>query len=714
VNYVLRTKYLHRHEDGTYETIPEFHERVAKGVAGGNDYLERQVYQLLSARKALFGGRVLAAACIAHDDKHANALTMLNCFSLDIEDSLESILEVHRKAAIILASGGGVGYNFSKIRPRGSKASHRDGIASGPCSFMLMYDAMMQTIQQGGARRGAAMGILQVDHPDIYEFLDLKKEEGRLTAFNISVGVTNEFLTAVENDDDWDLIFNGEVKETVKARKLFKDIATSAHRNGEPGVLYFDNIEAKNPTPHLGPLRITNPCSEALLYNGESCCLGSLNLVEFLTEDRQHFNWPELREAIHIMVEALDSILDQTYYPLENEQCSFLRDVALETRKIGLGVVGWHDVLIYQGIQYDSKEALELADTLFGFINKEAAKASIALSEELGPYPACQEETPIRNATRTCIAPTGSLAIVLGVSHSIEPYFSLLYKKALFAAATEETDEIYTVINPLQVIAEENDYWGQKGKWFKAIDDFDTPTIESIIPDNILNLFKGATQVSAQAHLAMLAKIQEHTDQGVSKTINCSSDTTVEEIEQLILDASKMGVKGLTVYRTGSREQEVLTTDSKESIDLTEIIRPPVRDAKIYEVQTKYGALHATISKYRDRLYEMFLTVSRAGSDLSPISEALGRLITLLFKKGVSAEEIQHQLQGVGGQTQIAAVRSLPDGIATVLEMVKTTEQTKTQPSAPTGDICPQCHNISIIKSGGCATCSVCGHSSCG
>jgi ribonucleoside-diphosphate reductase alpha chain len=458
------------------------------------------------------------------------------CFVLPVGDSLPEIFNAVRDAALIHQSGGGTGFAFSRLRPAGDRVKSTMGISSGPVSFMRVFNAATEAIKQGGTRRGANMGILRVDHPDIMAFITAKDREGELANFNISVTITDDFMTALRHGRSYPLVNprTGEVVEKIDAAEVLEAIAAHAWQNGEPGVVFIDRVNAEHAARHLGEIEATNPCGEQPLLPWEACNLGSLNLPRFADEQGQ-IDYPQLAEAVAWAIRFLDDVVEVNRYPLPE-----IDEMTRKTRKLGLGVMGFADLLILKGIPYDSEDALRLAVELMTFIRLESLAASARLAEERGPYPGfagsprqLAGEPSLRNATLNTIAPTGTLSLIAGVSSGIEPIFAFSYERHVLGTVLHELHPLYR----------------QRREKGEAIDP---------------RLFVTAREISPEWHIRMQAAFQKQVDNAVSKTINFPPEATVDDVKRAFLLAYEQGCKGLTVYRDKSRRQQVLNVcDSK-------------------------------------------------------------------------------------------------------------------------------------------------------
>ena len=579
---VLNRRYLKKDKKGNViETPEEMFRRVAQNVAEA-DRLYNPFADIKNRAKEFF-------EMMASLEFLPNSPTLMNagrelqqlsaCFVLPVEDSLESIFEAVKNTAIIHQSGGGTGFSFSHLRPKNDVVSTTSGIASGPLSFMRVFNMATEVIKQGGARRGANMGVLRVDHPDIMEFIDAKRISHELTNFNLSVGITDNFMSRTGADVEYDLINprTGEKTGKLKTKGVFDRIVQSAWESGEPGILFLDRINRDNPTPYLGEIECTNPCGEQPLLPYEACNLGSINLTKMVKPKNSNeykamsneknsthcssliahcsfeIDWEKLRDTVYKAVHFLDNVIDVSNYPLPQ-----IENMSKGNRKIGLGVMGFADLLIMLSIPYNSKKALRKAEEIIKFIRENAEEKSTELAKERGVFPnyksgvRSQESGVRRNATLITIAPTGTLSIIADCSSGIEPLYAISYiRRAL-------EDVKLLQINPLFIeIAKKRGFYSEE--LIKQLEN--GAVIEKIknIPDDVRRLFVTAFDISPEWHVKMQAVFQKYTDNAVSKTINFPPDAKVDDVRNAFLLAYKLGCKGLTIYRSGTREEQVLT-----------------------------------------------------------------------------------------------------------------------------------------------------------
>ncbi|MDF9797856.1 ribonucleoside-diphosphate reductase alpha chain [Catalinimonas alkaloidigena] len=559
---VLESRYLRRDEkDKLIETPDEMFRRVAKAVAQaelkyGTDSdvanWEEKFYHLMRGLLFLPNSPTLMNAGLSAGQLSA-------CFVLAVEDSLDAIFTTLKQAALIQQSGGGTGFNFSKLRPQGDLIRSTGGTSSGPVSFMKIFDASTEHIKQGGKRRGANMGMINIDHPDVEAFIQAKTDEKVLRNFNLSVGMRDAFMKAVEEDDNWALIHpvSGKVVKRVKAKRIWQLIVQCAWQRGDPGLVFLDSIQRSNPLSALGEINATNPCGEMPLLPFESCNLGSINLSRMLfrEKDRVSIDWEGIARAVEIAVRFLDNVIDINHYFIPQ-----VKEATLGSRKVGLGVMGWAEFLIQLGIPYQSVQALDLGARLMEFINQQSLKASVKLAKTRGPFKHWSKSTyfhqkvMVRNATRTSIAPTGSISIIAHTSSSIEPLFALVFQRENVLNGQRLLE-----INPLIIEQLQQHYGGNMPLLNKIRLSGNLSEIEEI-PEATKKLFRTSLEIPFLYHLKHQRVFQKHTDNAVSKTINLPHEAKVEDVALAYKTAWQMGLKGITIYRYGSRKNQVLTT----------------------------------------------------------------------------------------------------------------------------------------------------------
>jgi ribonucleoside-diphosphate reductase alpha chain len=710
---VLEKRYLKKDPNGIPVETPEtLFLRVARSVAAADKLFDSAVSLEKTEKK--FFTLLQNLWFLPNSPTLMNAGRQLGqlaaCFVLPIDDSMESIFETLKHTAMIHKSGGGTGFSFSRIRPANDVVLSTAGVSSGPLSFLSVFDIATETVKQGGTRRGANMGILRVDHPDIESFVTVKNDLGRLNNFNISVAITNTFMEAYANNAEYDLI-NPRTGITVKRlppKTIFDAIVASAWQTGEPGVIFIDQINRYNPTPQLGVIEATNPCGEQPLLPYESCTLGSINLGKMVKEDS--LNRDRLKQTIHDSVHFLDNVIEINKYPLKQ-----IEQMSKTTRKIGLGVMGFADMLIKMGIPYDSEEALSQAKTVMAFISQEAKAASANLAKKRGNFPAYKgsvfdsPETPhMRNATTTTIAPTGTISIIAGASSGIEPLFAVSHARNVLGGKT------LFEMNPLFVkIAKENRFYSEALAQEIAV----AGSVQALdsVPDDIKRIFRTSHDVTAQWHIKIQATFQQFTDNAVSKTVNFPAQASRDDVKTAYLSAFENGCKGVTIYRYGSRDQQVLVFGKEEKEPARIAPRPrPQRTRGLTErIQTGCGKLYVTINADEDGMCEVFAQMGKTGGCASSQIEAAGRLISLALRSGVKTDAIIKQLIGIRCPSPSwqngKMVLSCPDAISQVLKGV--TASALKDECPPTG-ICPECSNA-LFHEEGCLICHLCGFSKC-
>ncbi|MGA7828404.1 MAG: vitamin B12-dependent ribonucleotide reductase [Geobacteraceae bacterium] len=723
---VLEKRYLKRDRDGKVLEKPEkMFQRVATAIASAElsfapdadvTPLAGKFYDMMVKFEFLPNSPTLMNA--------GRELGQLSaCFVLPVGDSIEDIFDSVKHTALIHKSGGGTGFSFSRLRPANDVVMSTTGISSGPISFMRVFDIATETIKQGGTRRGANMGILRVDHPDIMDFIMCKSDQTQLNNFNISVGLTEAFMKAVEHDKEYDLISprSGEVVGSLNAAKVFHRIVKQAWSNGEPGIVFLDRLNRDNPTPHIGEIESTNPCGEQPLLPFESCNLGSINLGKMVKDGE--INWEKLSETIHLAVRFLDNVIEVNNYPLQQ-----IDEMTRSNRKIGLGVMGWADMLIMLGVPYNSQEAIALGEKIMKFINDEGHAASRALAVERGSFPNFAgsifdkpEASPLRNATVTTIAPTGTISIIANSSSGVEPLFAVSYVRQVL------DNNILVEVNPhFEKVARERGFYSQE--LMQRIAEHGTIHDMDEIPEDVRRVFVTAHDITPEVHIDMQAAFQRHTDNAVSKTVNFSNDATYEDVEKVFMLAYKLDCKGVTIYRDGSRDMQVLSTgkkepelavvDDKKVSKLTKRERPKALKGWTYQMQTGCGPLYVTVNEDTSGLFELFTTMGKAGGCAASQCEAIGRMVSLAWRSGVQARQVIKQLLGISCHAQSGfgdnKVLSCADAVAKAIQAHTRLSDAEVDFEEKPFDrgACPECGGV-VEHEGGCMVCRVCGYSEC-
>jgi ribonucleoside-diphosphate reductase alpha chain len=735
---VLEKRYLAKDEGGKVVESPEgMFRRVARNIASAElkygktkeqaKEIEDGFYELMTSTAFMPNSPTLMNA--------GRELQQLSaCFVLPIEDSMESIFGTLKNAAMIHKSGGGTGFSFSRIRPKADTVMSTMGVSSGPVSFMRVYNSATEAIKQGGTRRGANMGILRVDHPDIMEFITCKEDPSKLTNFNISVAVTEDFMKAVQENRDYELL-NPRSRKAVRrlnAKQVFDKISEMAWRNGEPGIVFLDRINRDNPTPAVGEIESTNPCGEQPLLAHESCNLGSVNLALMVRDGE--VDWERLRGVIRKAVRFLDDVIDMNNYPLPE-----IREMTLGNRKIGLGVMGWSDMLVQLGLAYDSHRAFELAEKMMAFINDEGWRASTELAKEKGVFPQYPKSRlakgdPVRNATVTTIAPTGTISMIVDCSSGIEPIFSVAYLKRVM-----DGRELPYVNKHFEQLAKDGGFHSEE-LMAKVAAEGHIQGMEEI-PVEARRLFLTAHDISPEVHIRMQAAFQKHTDNAVSKTVNLRNDAKVEDVARVFMLAYELGCKGVTVYRDGSREAQVLSSGTKKDeqpkavqtrlslgeIDLDENgklkprARPLITSGSTVRMTTGCGYLYVTINEDERGLFEVFARMGKTGGCAASQTEATGRLISLALRSGIDPAAIVKQLKGIRCPVPAPLSKerclSCPDAIGQALEVYMKSKGERLVIDVKPMDRglrpeCPEC-GAPIEFAEGCAVCRACGFSKC-
>ncbi|MDA8428095.1 MAG: vitamin B12-dependent ribonucleotide reductase [Geobacteraceae bacterium] len=723
---VLEKRYLKRDKEGkVLETPVDMFRRVAESIAVADARFDQKADTAALADK--FYAMMTAFEFLPNSPTLMNAGRELGqlsaCFVLPVGDSMEEIFEAVKYTALIHKSGGGTGFSFSRLRPANDVVMSTTGISSGPLSFMRVFDVATETIKQGGTRRGANMGILRVDHPDIMDFIMCKADQRQLNNFNISVGITEAFMQAVDADTDYDII-NPRSKEkagTLNARKVFNRIVKQAWENGEPGIIFLDRLNKDNPTPHIGEIESTNPCGEQPLLPYESCNLGSINLGKMVQNGE--VNWERLKEVIRLAVNFLDNVIEVNNYPLEQ-----IDAMTRSNRKIGLGVMGWADMLILLGIPYNSMKAIELGEKVMKFINDEGHAASVELAKTRGTFPNFKGSVfdapgkgPIRNATVTTIAPTGTISIIANASSGVEPLFAVSFVRQVM------DKNILLEVNPIfEEIAKAQGFYSEE--LMQKIAQHGTVHDIPEIPEAVRNVFVTAHDITPEVHIAMQAAFQKHTDNAVSKTVNFPNSATFEDVEKVYRLAYESNCKGVTIYRDGSRDEQVLSTGKKEEAPQVHPTgeekrshkreRPKALKGWTYQMQTGCGPLYVTVNEDNSGLFELFTTMGKAGGCAASQSEAIGRMVSLAWRSGIQARQVIKQLLGISCHCPAGfgenKVLSCADAVAKAIQshmQVMGIDMGIEQAAFERG-ACPECGGV-VEHEGGCAVCRVCGYSEC-
>ncbi len=790
---VLEKRYLTKDDKGeVVETPEEMFVRVARAIAeperrfGATHSearrLEAEFFDLMTTRDFLPNSPTLMNA--------GRPLGQLSaCFVLPVEDSMEGIFSSIKDAAMIHKSGGGTGFSFSRLRPASDVVSSTGGVASGPISFMRVFNAATEAVKQGGKRRGANMGIMRVDHPDILDFITCKKDKVSITNFNISVAVTEAFMKAALSGEDYELV-NPRTKEAVKklsARKIFDLVVNLAWQNGDPGIVFIDRINRDNPTPAVGEMEATNPCGEQPLLPYEACNLGSVNLANMVLPGNgkpPQVDWVKLAKVTRQSIHFLDNVIEANEYPLRE-----IHDIVMANRKIGLGVMGFADLLIELGIPYNSEQAVQTAEEIMKFVEEHSHEASCDLAGKRGPFPnypgsvfarpeLAKERNafrfmdgklygkPRRNATVTTVAPTGTIAIIAGCSSGIEPLFAVSYERKTPTYHLVETNPLFEEVAKKKGFYSEN--LMQRIAQSNSIQNFPE------VPEDVRAAFVTAHDVTPEWHVKIQAAFQKYTENAVSKTVNFAHDAAPEDVRRVYLLAYELGAKGITIYRDGSRDVQVLSVKKDEGAGgaggmtsvaesgspteqgdvQTQQIVPRDRPALTYGVtekmETGCGNLYVTVNKDTSGLCEIFSTIGKAGGCASAQSEAISRLISLALRSGVEVQSVVKQLKGIRCALPVwkdgELILSCPDALAKVLEHrviemggspVATEDKLKGEdlqarpkvlsqavPSLPGGrgvriletqlaGTCPDC-GFHLDHEEGCVVCHSCGFSRCG
>ncbi|HEY7588988.1 MAG TPA: vitamin B12-dependent ribonucleotide reductase [Thermoplasmata archaeon] len=760
---VLEKRYLKRNEKNELtETPKELVSRVAWNLAhaeryygaaqGGVEETARRFYRLMANLEFLPNSPTLMNAGLELQQLSA-------CFVLPVDDSLAGIFEALKQQALIHQSGGGTGFSFSRLRPKGDFVRSTMGVASGPVSFMRIFDEATQQVKQGGKRRGANMGILRVDHPDILDFILCKDRTSEITNFNISVAATDAFMEAVKNGTAYDVV-NPRTKEVVRrldAREVLDKIAFQAWKNGEPGLFFVDETNRRQPVPNVGEIEATNPCGEQPLLPYESCNLGSINLERHMIRNeagRWAVDWGKLEASIRTSVRMLDNVIDMNAYPVKE-----IEEMTKATRKIGLGVMGFARMLFMLEVPYDSPEGIEWGRKVMKFIHETGYNESRKLAEERGVYPAWEgsrhweKGLRMRNSYVTTVAPTGTLSMIADTSGGCEPEFSLIWYKRVM-----DGEELPYFLEYFEEVARREGFW-REDLVQKILENHGSPRGLPEVPGKWQRVFAVAHDVTPEWHVRMQGAFQDYCDAAVSKTINLPREATVEDVKKAYLLAYELKCKGITVYRDGSREDQVLNIGVAEgekpkelrvevsapSVAVRPRPRPDVIQGRTQKILTGYGALYVTINEDDKGLFEVFAQIGRGGGYTASFTEGLARLVSLCLRSGVPMDEIIDQLEGIRSP-RIALdhgerIYSIPDAIAKAIKRhigahkagvvppVETfdelsgsveTDVELEKESRSAGEMlkkglnpeCPECGKALVYEEG-CVKCRSCGYSEC-
>ena len=735
---VLERRYLCKDSQGNLvEDIPGMFMRVAGAIAAADSEFDPKADIAATADEFL---RLMTelkfmpnSPTLMNAGKHLGQLSA--CFVLPIGDSMEEIFDAVKQAALIHKSGGGTGFSFSRLRAAGSTVNSTGGVASGPVSFMKVFNAATEAVKQGGTRRGANMGILRVDHPDILDFITCKQDSAEITNFNISIGLTEAFMRAARAGEEYDLI-DPKTKQCagkLNAGEVYEKIVSMAWKNGEPGIIFLDRLNKDNVVPDQGEIESTNPCGEQPLLPYESCNLGSINLSRFVKDGGLDFD--ELKKTVYTAVHFLDNVITVNKYPLPQ-----IEQTTKSTRKIGLGVMGFADMLYMLGIPYNSDAGIEMGKKVMRFIQENAKQASYALAEQRGTFPLFDTSTlkdgkPIRNATVTTIAPTGTISIICNTSSGVEPVFALSYIRNVM-----DNDHLVETHPYFEQVLRERGLYSKE--LMQKIAQEGTLAHIDEIPEDIRRVFVTAHDVSPEYHIRMQAAFQEYTDNAVSKTVNFCSSATTEDVRRVYDLAFDLGCKGVTIYRDGSRDAQVLNigkvNDGKEApapAPGNTIIprpRPDVTQGVTQKIKIGCGNLYVTVNYDKNGICEVFTNLGRAGGCPSQ-SEATSRLVSMGLRSGLDVDVIIEQLRGIRCHSTIrrkdVKVLSCPDAIGRALETVAKMQKTLAAGECAACEsvesnhdpitlqepvaLCPECGEI-LEHEGGCNICRKCGYSKCG
>lgn len=770
---VLERRYLKKDDQGKVsETPAEMFRRVAEAIAAPDAEYGATTEEVRGTAERFYQAMT---AC----EFMPNSPTLMNagrplgqlsaCFVLPVGDSMEEIFESIKNAALIHKSGGGTGFAFSRLRPRNSVVASTSGVASGPISFMKVFNAATEAVKQGGTRRGANMGILRVDHPDIEEFISCKEDLSQITNFNISVAITDEFMAAVEagtryplRDPRTKLPYerDGETV-TFDARKIFASIVEHAWQTGEPGVIFLDRVNQTNPTHRVEEIEATNPCGEQPLPPYDSCNLASINVGKVVIDElpptysrrepAAGVDWDKLTDLVRLGVHFLDNVIDANKYPIPE-----ISEQSNKNRRIGLGIMGWADMLVKLGVRYGSEESFALGERVMEHIQSQARLCSSDLAKKRGKFPRWEgsiyadEGVSMRNATVTTVAPTGTISIIAGCSSGIEPFYAISFVRNVMEG-TRLVD-----VNPLfENIARERDFYSpeimERIAGANSIQGFDD------IPEDVREVFVTTADIPADGHIRMQVAFQRHCDSAVSKTINLPESATRDDVQTSYWKAYRMGCKGVTIYRDGSRPGQVLSTGATPEVarateqasafdsaasalppppvkaaaaaapppkaptagipkEPIPVERPEVLQGFTEKIKTGYGNLYITVNLHQGKPFEVFASIGKSGYSTMADTEAICRMISLALRSGLPVPQIVKQLQGIGGSQPIfdrrGVVSSIPDAIAKVLNDHFGNGGRIIRAPDIAREHCPDCGSM-LEHEEGCVLCRACGYSQC-
>lgn len=707
---VLKNRISRRDPDGNpYESPEDIFERVDKALDGGGLYKD-----LMMSKRFMPNSPTLVNAGTPNGQLSA-------CFVLPVEDSISAIFDSVKNAALIHKTGGGTGFSFSRLRPEGTVVESTGGVASGPVSFMRVFDRATEAIKQGGVRRGANMGVLNVHHPDIFDFIRSKSDGKELSNFNISVGITEKFMKALfdhENYYTWNTWYHDGKSRHLPSLDVWEAIIQMAHKTGDPGVLFLDRINKSGANPMINrTIEATNPCGEQPLYPYDSCNLGSINLAQYVNMATKDFMWNDLRRDVHIAVMFLNDVIDNNKYPLKE-----IEELAHGIRRIGLGVMGWADALMMMGITYGSNLSFDLAKEVMSFIQNEAWEKSM----QMGKFPMWKEsmhEVPVYNSTVTTIAPTGTISMIAECSSGIEPVFDFVYKRSHYLDPNNPSER-YEFIDSNPVVYQYLEKYGTEERELILQDIAD----EGLFPKMWPEYFVRASDISVDKHIKMQAAFQKYTDNAVSKTINLPEDASLSDVERAYVLAYELGCLGVTIYRDGSKSEQVLSHTSKKEdkpieIDITPQREklPDVRDSVTHKVSIDGNEFYITAGKYPDgRIGEVFIIGSKTGSTTRGYLDTIGSLLSINLQQGISIDKLVEKFSGVkfepSGFTSnpnIPTCTSLVDYVVRWIDSIQNGEPLVNKAKTMSGQLCPECDGH-MFYAEGCSTCPSCGYSKCG